>query len=37
VPFFIFNQRVALSGAQPPEVMVQAMEKAREELAASPQ
>ena len=37
VPFFIFNQRLALSGAQPPEVMVEAMEKAREELAAAPQ
>ena len=37
VPFFIFNQRVALSGAQPPEVILDAMEKAREELAATPQ
>ena len=37
VPFFIFNQRVALSGAQPPEVIVEAMEKARAELAATPQ
>ena len=37
VPFFIFNQRVALSGAQPPEVIVEAMEKAREEVAATPQ
>jgi predicted DsbA family dithiol-disulfide isomerase len=37
VPFFIFNQRLALSGAQPPEVIVEAMEKAREELAASAQ
>jgi predicted DsbA family dithiol-disulfide isomerase len=37
VPFFIFNQRLALSGAQPPEVIVEAMEKAREELAATPQ
>jgi len=37
VPFFIFNQRLALSGAQPPEVIVEAMEKAREELAAMPQ
>ena len=37
VPFFIFNQRLALSGAQPPEVMLEAMEKAREELAATPQ
>ena len=37
VPFFIFNQRLSLSGAQPPEVIVEAMEKAREELAATPQ
>ena len=37
VPFFIFNQRLALSGAQPPEVIVEAMEKAREELVATPQ
>jgi predicted DsbA family dithiol-disulfide isomerase len=37
VPFFIFNQRVALSGAQPPEVILDAMEKAREEVAATPQ
>ena len=37
VPFFIFNQRLALSGAQPPEVIVEAMEKAREEVAATPQ
>ena len=27
VPFFIFNQKVALSGAQPPEVLLDAMEK----------
>jgi predicted DsbA family dithiol-disulfide isomerase len=26
VPYFIFNNKVALSGAQPPEVMLQAME-----------
>jgi len=37
VPFFIFNQRLALSGAQPPEVIVEAMEKALEEVAATPQ
>ena len=37
VPFFIFNQRLALSGAQPPEVIVEAMEKALEEVAAAPQ
>ena len=27
VPFFIFNQKVALSGAQPPDVLLDAMEK----------
>jgi len=37
VPFFIFNQRLALSGAQPSEVMVEAMEKAHKEFAATPQ
>ena len=37
VPFFIINQRLALSGAQPPDVIVEAMEKVREELAAAPQ
>ncbi len=36
VPFFIFNQRVALSGAQPPEVMVEAMEKALAQDATQP-
>lgn len=30
VPFFIFNRRYALSGAQPPEVFHQAMQAARE-------
>lgn len=28
VPFFVFNQREALSGAQPPEMMLQAMRQA---------
>ncbi|WP_342133306.1 DsbA family oxidoreductase [Hydrogenophaga sp. OTU3427] len=28
VPFFVFNQRVALSGAQPPEVLLAAMRQA---------
>ena len=27
VPFFIFNQKVALSGAQPPDVLLDAMER----------
>ncbi|MGA1575390.1 MAG: DsbA family oxidoreductase, partial [Burkholderiaceae bacterium] len=30
VPFFIFNQRVAVSGAQPAEVLTQAMAQASE-------
>ncbi len=30
VPFFLFNGRVGLSGAQPPEVLVQAMKQASE-------
>ncbi|HEX4986188.1 MAG TPA: DsbA family oxidoreductase [Burkholderiales bacterium] len=34
VPFFIFNQRVALSGAQPPEVMVRTMEQSAQAPAA---
>jgi predicted DsbA family dithiol-disulfide isomerase len=37
VPFFIFNQRYALSGAQPPEVLLDVMQKASEEVAAVPQ
>jgi predicted DsbA family dithiol-disulfide isomerase len=37
VPFFIINQRVALSGAQPPEAIVEAMEQARAQVAAAPQ
>ena len=28
VPFFVFNQRLAVSGAQPPEVLLDAMEQA---------
>ncbi len=30
VPFFLFNEQVGLSGAQPPDVLVQAMKQARE-------
>jgi predicted DsbA family dithiol-disulfide isomerase len=37
VPFFIFDQKYALSGAQPPEVMLDVMQKVREEVAATPQ
>jgi predicted DsbA family dithiol-disulfide isomerase len=28
VPFFVFNERLAVSGAQPPEVLLGAMEQA---------
>ena len=34
VPFFIFNDAVALSGAQPSEIILQAMRKAEETVAA---
>ena len=37
VPFFIFNRRYAVSGAQPPEALLEVMGKAHEELAAVPQ
>jgi predicted DsbA family dithiol-disulfide isomerase len=37
VPFFIFNRRYAVSGAQPPEAILDVMAKAEEELAAAPQ
>lgn len=36
VPFFIVNQRYAVSGAQPPEVLLDVMQKASEEVAAAP-
>ncbi|MEC8885881.1 MAG: DsbA family oxidoreductase [Pseudomonadota bacterium] len=35
VPFFVFDQRIALSGAQPTEVFVQVLEKALEPVDAS--
>lgn len=37
VPFFIFNRRYSVSGAQPPEAILDVMAKAQEELAAAPQ
>ena len=37
VPFFIFNRRYAVSGAQQPEAILDVMAKAQEELAAAPQ
>ena len=37
VPFFIFNRRYAVSGAQPPEAILDVMEKTQEDLAAAPQ
>lgn len=36
VPFFILNQKYALSGAQPVEVFTEALEKLKEELNLSP-
>jgi predicted DsbA family dithiol-disulfide isomerase len=35
VPFFIFNKRLAVEGAQPPEVLLQAMLEAEKESAAA--
>src|SRR5262245_17868457 len=35
VPFFIFNGRVAVEGAQPPEVLLEAMLEAEKESAAA--
>jgi len=35
VPFFIFNQRLAVEGAQPPEVLLDAMLKAEKESATA--
>jgi predicted DsbA family dithiol-disulfide isomerase len=35
VPFFIFNQRLAVEGAQPPEVLLKAMLEAEKESAAA--
>ncbi|ENW85599.1 MULTISPECIES: DsbA family oxidoreductase [Acinetobacter] len=36
VPFFVFDQRVALAGAQPKEVFLQVFEKALETVAENP-
>ena len=35
VPFFVFDRRYAVSGAQPPEVLAQALERAWAEIAAT--
>jgi predicted DsbA family dithiol-disulfide isomerase len=35
VPFFIFNKRLAVEGAQPPEVLLDAMLEAEKESAAA--
>jgi predicted DsbA family dithiol-disulfide isomerase len=35
VPFFVLDRRLGVSGAQPPEVLVQALERAWERAAAS--
>lgn len=32
VPFFVFDRRLAVSGAQPAEVLVQAVERAAREV-----
>jgi predicted DsbA family dithiol-disulfide isomerase len=37
VPFFVFDQRIALAGAQPKEVFLQVLEKAQEAAANAPQ
>ncbi|MDY0395293.1 DsbA family oxidoreductase [Virgibacillus halophilus] len=36
VPFFVFNEKYAVSGAQPPEVFKQVLEKVEEEEQAKP-
>jgi len=35
VPFFVFNKRIAVEGAQPPEVLLEAMLEAEKESAAA--
>ena len=35
VPFFIFNNRLAASGAQPPQALLQVMRQAAQEDAAA--
>jgi predicted DsbA family dithiol-disulfide isomerase len=35
VPFFVFNDRLAVEGAQPPEVLLEAMLQAEKESAAA--
>lgn len=34
VPFFIFNRKFAVSGAQPPELLLEAMERAEQDASA---
>lgn len=36
VPFFVFNRELALSGAQPPQVLLGAMQQAGTEMQSSP-
>jgi predicted DsbA family dithiol-disulfide isomerase len=36
VPFFVFERKLGVSGAQPPEVLVQALRRAWEELVTLP-
>jgi predicted DsbA family dithiol-disulfide isomerase len=35
VPFFVFDRKYAVSGAQPPEVLAQALERTWAETAAT--
>jgi predicted DsbA family dithiol-disulfide isomerase len=35
VPFFVFNGKLAVEGAQPPEVLLEAMLEAEKESAAA--
>jgi predicted DsbA family dithiol-disulfide isomerase len=35
VPFFVFGRRYAVSGAQPPEILAQALDHAWAETAAA--
>lgn len=37
VPFFIFDRKYAVSGAQPPEVLLDVMNKVHDEVVAAPQ
>ena len=36
VPFFVVDRRYGISGAQPPQLLLQALETARDEALAAP-